>query len=83
MHVEDPPSVLQVLGHHVGHDDEEQEEDAVEEPHVDHLDVGGDGERIGGAVEEGVEHEEGGEAHGQADLRRGGEVTHVEDTGWG
>lgn len=77
LHVENPPSVLQVFGHHMGHNDEEQKEDAVEEPYVNHLDVGGDGERVGGAVEEGVEHEEGGETHGQTDLHGREKVTYM------
>lgn len=40
-----------MLDDHVRDDDEEQEEDAVEKPHVDEFDVGGDGEFIGCVAE--------------------------------
>lgn len=57
-----------VAGEGVADDDDEEEGDAVQEPHVHHLDVGGDGERAGAVVEEGIQHEESGEAEGEAVL---------------
>lgn len=56
-------------------DDDEEERDAVQEPHVHHLDVGGDGERAGAVVEESVQHKQCGQAEGEAVLRRGKEGT--------
>lgn len=61
--------VHQVLHDHVRHDDEEEQEDAEEEPDVDQLDVGGDGEGVGGVAEEGVQHEERRQRHRHAHLR--------------
>lgn len=52
----------------VGEDDKEEEEDTVEEPEVDHLDVVGDGEGVRGVVEEGVQDQECGQTHHQAYL---------------
>ncbi len=45
--------VSEVLHHGVEDDDEEGEEEAEEHPHVDHLHVGGPGQRGGGGDEEG------------------------------
>lgn len=61
----------------MSHNDEEQKKDAVEEPHINHLDVSGDREWVRGAAEEGVEDEEGREAHGQTDLHKGEKIINV------
>lgn len=52
----------------VADDDEEEERDAVEEPHVDHLDVGSDGERVGAVIEERVQHQQRRQAQSQSIL---------------
>lgn len=52
-------AVVQMFDGDVGDDDKEEEEDTVEEPDVNHLDVGCDGKGAGGVVEERVQHQQG------------------------
>ena len=60
-----------VFGEDVQHDDDEEQEDAEEEPHVHHLDLGRLGQIVAGAGEERVEHQQRRQRHRHAHLCRG------------
>ena len=60
-----------VFGEDVQHDDDEEQEDAEEEPHVHHLDLGRLGQVVAGAGEERVEHQQRRQRHRHAHLCRG------------
>ena len=60
-----------VFGEDVQHDDDEEQEDAEEEPHVHHLDLGRLGQVVAGAGEERVEHQQRRQRHRHAHLGRG------------
>ena len=60
-----------VFGEDVQHDDDEEQEDAEEEPHVHHLDLGRLGQVVAGAGEERVEHQQRRQRHHHAHLCRG------------